>query len=59
MAQINEATLRELEEALAQYRDALDGLHLAQATRDNRYYRARMFVQWLRDDFTAGRQRQL
>ena len=58
MPQINEATLRVLEEALEQYRDALDGLHLAQATRDVRYHRARMFVQWLRDDFTAGRQRE-
>ena len=58
MPQIKEATLRELEEVLEHYKDALDGLHLAQATRDNRYYRARMFIQWLRDDFTAGRQRE-
>lgn len=59
MPQISEPTLRELEEALEHYRDALGRLHLAQATRDNRYYRARLFVQWLRDDFTAGRQREI
>lgn len=59
MPRINESTLRELEEILEHYKDALNHLHLAQATRDNRYYRARLFVQWLRDDFTAGRQREV
>ena len=59
MPRISDSTLRELEEVLEDYKDALDHLHLAQATRDNRYYRARLFVQWLRDDFTAGRQREI
>ena len=59
MHRISESNLRELEEELEHYKDALDHLQLAQATRDNRYYRARLFIQWLRDDFTAGRQREI
>lgn len=59
MPRISESSLRELEEVLEHYKDALDRQHLAQATRESRYYRARLFVQWLQDGFTAGRQRDI
>lgn len=54
MVEISEASLREIELALGQYRVAVERSSLEPASKNALYRHARMFVGWLRGDQPFG-----